>query len=227
MIMWGGLVGPQIKYVGPLYNTWGLHIFIWASTGGTPFTKPYLACPWEPHIAYRVGIPYKTRICAWYLCVLFCYAYVSWSSLNWYELLVHIPHSFFVSKTTFFNIHQQKAEKSANSVHDVSNTEIPVWASYQIRKIARCTCAGNTGTIFPAIDFKRKPLFNDPGMHHGTCVTHVPWCISGSLIHGGGDNGPGIPSACANRNFTHLVRGPSRAQQFRDNNHIYATPTTN
>ena len=20
---------------------------------------------------------------------------------------------------------------------------------------------------------------NDPGMHHGTCVTHVPWCMSG------------------------------------------------
>ena len=22
---------------------------------------------------------------------------------------------------------------------------------------------------------------SDPGMHHGTCVTHVPWCMSGSL----------------------------------------------
>ena len=22
---------------------------------------------------------------------------------------------------------------------------------------------------------------SDPDMHHGTCVTHVPWCMSGSL----------------------------------------------
>ena len=25
---------------------------------------------------------------------------------------------------------------------------------------------------------------NDPDMHHDTCVTHVPWCISGSLTCG-------------------------------------------
>ena len=41
-----------------------------------------------------------------------------------------------------------------------------------------------------------KPLVSDPGMHHGTCVTHVPWCISGSLTRGGGETVPGIPGAC-------------------------------
>ena len=25
-------------------------------------------------------------------------------------------------------------------------------------------------------------------MHHGTCVTHMPWCMSGSLTRGGGEN---------------------------------------
>ena len=25
---------------------------------------------------------------------------------------------------------------------------------------------------------------SDPGLHHGTCVAHVPWCISGSLTNG-------------------------------------------
>ena len=40
---------------------------------------------------------------------------------------------------------------------------------------------------------QRKPLVSDPGMHHGTCVTHVPWCMSGSLTRGGGENVPGIP----------------------------------
>ena len=35
---------------------------------------------------------------------------------------------------------------------------------------------------------QRKPLVSDPGMHHGTCVMHVPWCMSGSLTRGGGEN---------------------------------------
>ena len=46
--------------------------------------------------------------------------------------------------------------------------------SYQIRKIAGCACAGNAGNVFPI----------DPDMHHGTCLTHVPWCMSGSLTSG-------------------------------------------
>ena len=82
------------------------------------------------------------------------------------------------------------------------------WASCQIRKTVGCACAGNAGNVFSATDFKRKPLYSDHGMHHGTCVTHVPWCMSGSLTHGGGENVPGIPGACATRNFTYLVRGP-------------------
>ena len=41
---------------------------------------------------------------------------------------------------------------------------------------------------------QRKSLVNDPGMHHGTCVTHVPWCMSGSLTRCGWENAPGIPA---------------------------------
>ena len=29
---------------------------------------------------------------------------------------------------------------------------------------------------FPRHQLQRKPLVSDPDMHHGTCVTHVPWC---------------------------------------------------
>ena len=29
--------------------------------------------------------------------------------------------------------------------------------------------------------FPPPPRFSDPDMHPGTCVTHVPWCMSGSL----------------------------------------------
>ena len=71
------------------------------------------------------------------------------------------------------------------------------WDSYQIRKIAVCTGAWNAGNVFPRRRFQRKPLVSDPDMHHGMCVTHVPWCMSGSLTCGDGENVPGIPGACA------------------------------
>ena len=77
----------------------------------------------------------------------------------------------------------------------------PSWASYEIRKIAGCACAGNAGNVFPRHRLQRKPLVSNPDMHHGTCVTHVPWCMSGSLTRGGGENVPGIPGACANLNI--------------------------
>ena len=93
---------------------------------------------------------------------------------------------------------------SKNSVVVIYVCLIKIWASYQIRKIASCACAGNAGSVFPA------PRVRDPDMHHGTCVTHVPWCMLGSLTsrlpwsrwwgkHSG---------ACATRNLTYLVRGP-------------------
>ena len=66
-----------------------------------------------------------------------------------------------------------------------------LWASYQIRH-----------------RLQRKPLVNGPGLHHDTCVTHVPWCMSGSLTRGGGENVTGIPGACVTRKFTYLTRGP-------------------
>ena len=47
---------------------------------------------------------------------------------------------------------------------------------------------------FPRHRFQRWPLVSNPGMHHGTYVTHLPWCMSGSLTGGGGENVPGIPA---------------------------------
>ena len=66
---------------------------------------------------------------------------------------------------------------------------------------------GMPGT-FSRHRLQRKPLVSDPGMHHGTGVTYVPWRMWGSLTRGGGENVPGIPCACATRNFTCLARGP-------------------
>ena len=66
---------------------------------------------------------------------------------------------------------------------------------------------------FPRHRFQRKPLVSDPGMHHCTCVTHVPWCMSGSLARGGWENVPGIPGTWQMIKNTHILGrelGPSR-----------------
>ena len=52
------------------------------------------------------------------------------------------------------------------------------WASCQIRKFVDAHAPGMPGTFSPS------PQVSDPDMHHGTCVTHVPWCMSGSLTSG-------------------------------------------
>ena len=61
---------------------------------------------------------------------------------------------------------------------------------------------------FPGHRLQKKLLVNDPGKHHDTCVTHVPWCMSGSLTRDDGENVPGIPGACATCNLTYLARCP-------------------
>ena len=43
---------------------------------------------------------------------------------------------------------------SAKWRHLCRGDELNPWASCQIRKIAGCACAGNTGNVFPATDFK-------------------------------------------------------------------------
>ena len=79
---------------------------------------------------------------------------------------------------------------------------------------------------FPCHRFQRKPLVSDPGMHHGMCVTHVPWWMSGSLTRGGRENVPGIPGACASLNFTYLARGPFQ-QKICGFEHINTLQTKN
>ena len=67
---------------------------------------------------------------------------------------------------------------------------------------------------FPCHRFHREPLVSDPGMHQGTCVTHVPWCMSGSLTRDDGENVPGILGACTTCDITYLARG--RCQGDKD-----------
>ena len=50
------------------------------------------------------------------------------------------------------------------------------FASYVKFRVAHAP--GMPGTFSP------PPPVSDPDMHHGTCVTHVPWCMPGSLNSG-------------------------------------------
>ena len=63
-------------------------------------------------------------------------------------------------------------------VHDLVTVfcQLVAWASYQLHKIACCACGCRQR--FPCHRLQRKPLVSDLDMDNGTCVTHVPWCMS-------------------------------------------------
>ena len=42
----------------------------------------------------------------------------------------------------------------------------------------------NLGVAHAPGTFSPPQRISDPDMHHGTCVTHAPWCMSGSLTSG-------------------------------------------
>ena len=64
---------------------------------------------------------------------------------------------------------------------------------------------------YPHHWLQRKPLVRDPGMHHSTCVTHVPWCMSGSLTRGGGEKFSAFPAHSQTCRFTYLARVPCQS----------------
>ena len=75
---------------------------------------------------------------------------------------------------------------------------LPTWPLARYIKLWFAHAPGMPGAVSP------PPRVRDPGMHHDTCVTHMPWCMPGKWWR---ENVPGIIGACATRNFTFLVRG--------------------
>ena len=86
-----------------------------------------------------------------------------------------------------------------------------LWVSYQLRNIA-VYVTGMPGTFSPPLHV------SEPDMHRGTCVTHMPWCMPGSLTSGflwsrcRGKRSRHSPGACTTHNFTYLGRGPCGAK---------------
>ena len=66
----------------------------------------------------------------------------------------------------------------AISTNVTKHTHFILRVSYQIRKIEGWACARNAGNVSPPL------RVNNPDIYHGTCVTHVPWCLPGSLTSG-------------------------------------------
>ena len=112
---------------------------------------------------------------------------------------------------------------------DIANQAL-AWASCQIRHIAGAHAPGMSGTLSP------PPQVRDPDMHHGTCVTHVPGCMSGSLISGflwsrlRGETFPAFPAhaqATILRIWQEAHAGlPWRiGQVYSINGHLFSSPS--
>ena len=74
--------------------------------------------------------------------------------------------------------------------------------------------------------FSPPPRVSDLDMHHGTCVTHVQWCMQGSLTSGflwsrWRGNVPGIPGACATRNLRIWQEAHSDMQRGQRHGHTF------
>ena len=126
-----------------------------------------------------------------------CWIYTSFKIIKTRFMLLSYRHEYMV--VVFMGKVSHAISMHSNGSINFIGIELlhTAWASCQMRNIAGCACAGNAGNVFPRRQFQREPLVSDPGMHHGTCVTHVPWCMSGSLTCGDGESVPGTPGACA------------------------------
>ena len=75
--------------------------------------------------------------------------------------------NFVELKSLYFSFFQ--GVQLAISQHGPLTRYVKMWVAH---------APGMPGTFSPA------PRVSGPDMHHGTCVTHVPWCMSGSLTSG-------------------------------------------
>ena len=95
-------------------------------------------------------------------------------TLSFYAWLQHLEPTWW--QITCVNLSRMHNSALSNSIFTQDSLVFvphgPL-ARYVILRDAHAP--GMPGTFSP------PPRFSDPDMHHGTCVTHVPWCMSGSL----------------------------------------------
>ena len=92
-------------------------------------------------------------------------------------------------------------DRTLNLIHGHLTRCVKLWVAH---------APGVPGT-FSCHRLQRKQLVGDSGMCVGTCMTNVPWCMSGLLTRCGGEN---VPGACATRNFMYLARSSCAAVSY-------------
>ena len=102
-------------------------------------------------------------------------------------------------------------------IHNKRQIQTPVdtpsragpWASYQIRKIAICSCAGNAGNFPPRLNSKettcKRPRHASRHVRHARVVMHV-----GIAYPGRRGKRSRHSRRMRIRNFSYLARGPCR-----------------
>ena len=128
--------------------------------------QPSTSCLEIGCILYQIWKYHKSRQ-MYTLVTLCCVLFISASaSVSILFMVISLPLRHFYDWTT---------ESTGTLSHMNKRT---AWASCQVRKFVDAHAPGMPGTFSPS------PQASDPDMHHGTCVTHVPWCMSGSLTSG-------------------------------------------
>ena len=129
-----------------------------------------------------------------------------WNMCRWKYLLMR--HKMLKQTADFiFKIEEKLQKFELPRVSSFTRSESHGWPGNRpLTRYVKLRLAHEPGMPgrFPRHWLQRKPLVNDPGMHHGKCATHVPWCMPGLLTRCGGENVPGIPGICATRNFTYI-----------------------
>ena len=87
------------------------------------------------------------------------YCYILWALLNNITWSIKHLQQMIYSKKVCFCV--------------VCNGSLPRYAKLRV-----VHASGMPETFSPPL------RVSDPDMHHGTCVTHVPWCMPGSLASG-------------------------------------------
>ena len=118
-----------------------------------------------------------------------------------------IPHVSFLGKihgVKYTNKNIQQYTKTGFPRRLGSNTGHSHGPLARYVKLRFVHAPGMPGTFSP------PPRVSDPDMHQGTCMTHVPWCIPGSLTSSFiGSRWWGKRSRrMRHLQFSYLVRGP-------------------
>ena len=153
-----------------------MHFF----TGTYAFLVNLLNTPWIclSYIIHNCSIScvVNVTVCLW---IMYCYAslLLCWPCIysGWHILMfcLQIPYivDTMLNSLRAENIHRWRIYAlMINTYHTIASGNSPL-ARYVKVRVAHAP--GLPGTFSPRV--------RDPDIHHGTCVTHVPWCMSGSL----------------------------------------------